>query len=359
MRLDLHDNVAPELFRPVVDRKTQKRIFKRYVSDVVLELFDHCNRKCPYCPVSLVDRRSAVNHMAPDHLDKIARNLAEIGYDKSICLNLFNEPMADEPALFAGISLLKEACPNAQIWFNTNGDYLNRENLAQLVEMGLARLVVTLHVPESGTYDDMRQLTRVSQFSARTGVILNFKQFRSGRKIIATGRFKSLPIKLKSVNYTVNGENRGGLLEQIPVEAKRRAPCDRPFHDFTVAWNGDAYPCCQFFAGLAEHDPFIAGNVGAVESIFSLYASGLMASFRRDLFGWGAKKAPCDTCTEYDRPIDTADEAQRAALARSLFAEEQPPPIKGGRCGGCRPPQGALSQSMIVSDGSPCDPSET
>lgn len=329
MRLDEHGTVAAELFRPVTNRETQKRIFKRYVNSVVLELFDHCNRKCPYCPVSMVDRRSATRRMVPGHLDTIAGDLAEIGYSESICLNLFNEPMADEAALFAGIAKLRAACPDALIWFNTNGDYLDRENLTRLAEIGLARLVVTLHTPESGAYDDMRQLTRVSQFSARTGVVLSFRQFKPGRKIVAEGRFRSLPIKVKSVNYTANGENRGGLLDHIPVEAARRAPCDRPFHDFTVSWNGDVYPCCQFFAGLPEHDPFIAGNVGTAGSIFAVYAAGLMASFRRDLFGWGSKKPPCDTCTEYDRPVDEADRARRAELARTLFDHEAPAAVEG------------------------------
>jgi MoaA/NifB/PqqE/SkfB family radical SAM enzyme len=322
MRLHVNDSVAPELFRPIREREAQKRLFKRYVSSVVLELFDHCNRKCPYCPVALVDRRSAFNYMAADHLDRIARDLAEIDYSEGICLNLFNEPMADEVALFAGISRLKAACPRAEIWFNTNGDYLDRENLARLVELGVARLVVTLHTPESGLYDDRRQLTRLSQFSARTGVVLAFEAFEPGRKIKASGRFKTLPIRVKSINYALNGENRGGLLEEIPVEAERRAPCDRPFHDFTVAWNGNAYPCCQFFAGLEAHDPFIAGNVGAAESIFAIYAASLMASFRRDTFGWGPKRPPCDTCTEYDRPTDAADAARRAELARLLFADD-------------------------------------
>ena len=105
-------DIPPDLFRAQTGRDHAKRLFKRYVDNVILELFDYCNRQCGYCPVSLVDRMSEINRMSPDHFGKILGDLAEIDYANHICLNLFNEPMAD-PTLFTAIEQLRDAVPKA------------------------------------------------------------------------------------------------------------------------------------------------------------------------------------------------------------------------------------------------------
>ncbi|MEO0729999.1 MAG: radical SAM/SPASM domain-containing protein, partial [Pseudomonadota bacterium] len=298
MRLDLYSEIDPNLFGAQSSGDVQRALFKRYVRNITLELFDYCNRQCTYCPVSLIDRRSAVRLMSNDHYTQLRRDLVAIDYDEAICLNLFNEPLAHERT-FEALADLNAALPNARIWFNTNGDYLNRKALERLVASGCKRITVTLHLPPDGDgYDDKLQMTRISQLSARTGLGFKFEKFRPGIDMRATARFKGLSITVKSVNYTDHGVNRGGALEHIPVEQKRTAPCDRPFHDFTVAWNGNVYPCCQFVDGFADHSNFIVGNLSDTPNIYALFTAKMMASFRRDTFGYGDKRAPCDTCTD-------------------------------------------------------------
>ena len=125
-------------------------------------------------------------------------------------------------------------------------------------------------------------------------------------------------IRVKSANYERMGENRAGVLTQIPVDALRSAPCDRPFHDLTISWNGNAYPCCQFFPDLRQHDSFVAGNLGGCDTLYDLYFSTLLNSFRRDLFGYGPKMAPCDICTECDTHRGSDDEAMRKVKIAEL-----------------------------------------
>ena len=325
MDIETIETVSSDLFAGPQDRETNKALFKRYVSSVILELFDYCNRQCVYCPVSLVDRMSSINRLDTSHLDKIVRDLKAIEFDGHLCLNLFNEPMADD-SLYGAMAKLNEALPAATLWFNSNGDYLNRETLDRLAEAGLSRLVVTLHVAKNKTYDDLHQLTRYSQLSARTGLTLTFERYRPGRKITATANYKGISIVVKSADHGANGENRAGLMTDIPVDAQRSAPCDRPFDEFTISWNGDVYPCCQFFAGAAEHDPFVVGNIGDADTLYDLYAARLMASFRTDLFTYGAKKSPCSSCIEYDvhggaRDVEARTEAARRIGLGSVVSE--------------------------------------
>ena len=92
--------------------------------------------------------------------------LREIEYSASICLNLFNEPLAHERT-YTAIDELSQALPGARIWFNSNGDYLSRKTLERLQAAGLKRIVVTLHIPAEARYDDKQQLTRdLSAFCA-------------------------------------------------------------------------------------------------------------------------------------------------------------------------------------------------
>jgi len=306
------DQASPDLFVALADDRAQKALFKRYVRSVVIELADYCNRVCDYCPVSLSDRRSAVNRMDPDHFTKILNNLSEINYDHDICLNLFNEPLADE-GIYDSIRALKKAAPKASVWFSSNGDYVKKKTLDRLTNAGLWRLVVTLHSEPGHDYNDLDRLSRFSQFSARTGINLTFKKYKPGQKIVATGIYKGVKLSVKAANFANNGENRGGLMTGIPVDHPRTEPCDRPFDDLTISWNGNVYPCCMFFADSKDHDDFIVGNIGDAESLFALYASNLMASFRKDLFSHGPKMPPCDTCTEYCQGEGPEHKQARAA----------------------------------------------
>lgn len=317
MDLERYPTVDPALFDAPKARSAQRDLFAAYVRNITLEMFDYCNRKCPYCPVALIDRRGAPRLMPDGVFDRIVSDLAEINFAGSICLNLFNEPMA-HGRTYEAIARFKAAVPQAKVWFTSNGDYLNAKTLERLSDLGLARIVISLHVDEGQTYDDAKQITRLSQLSARTGRPFVLDKFRPGFDFRARGRYKKIELTVKSANYLAHGTNRGGALEDIPVVRPRETPCDRPFHDLTIAWNGNVYPCCQFVEGLDAHAPFIAGNVADADSLYALYSAELMQSFRRDVFGYGAKRAPCDTCTERDKCRGADDRAFRAAFTGDL-----------------------------------------
>lgn len=315
MDLETFETIDPALFSSEPDTATARRLFQTYVKNINLELFDHCNRQCPYCPVALVDRRSAIKHMPAGDITRLIYELADLNYEKSICLNLFNEPLASERT-YEVIAEIKDKLPRTRVWFNTNGDYLNRKVVTRLADLGVARIVVTLHFQQGETYDDLVQLTRVSQLSARSGLNFTFKKFKPGKDLKATARKRGLQIDLKSVNYLEHGVNRGDLLEDLTPTETRTTPCDRPFHEVSIGWNGAVYPCCQFFPDSVDHDRFIAGRIGR-QPIAEIYASGLMAEFRKDTFGYGDKQTPCDTCTDRDRCRGDADR-----MVRSSFESE-------------------------------------
>ncbi|MFY0614725.1 MAG: radical SAM protein [Hyphomicrobiaceae bacterium] len=322
MNLSRFDDVDPRLFAHKLSSAEQRELFSKYVHDITLEPFDYCNRKCPYCPVALIDRRSSVKLMAREHLDKILDDLRSIDFVGSICLNLFNEPMAHE-STYEVAAECQTALPKASVWFNTNGDYINRKSVERLAKLGLKRIVVTLHTTSEHPYTDDIQRKRIAQFTARTGVALHVDRFRPGIDMRLSGSFKGMKITMKSVNYLKHGVNRGGAMKQIPVVLDRETPCDRPFHDLTIAWNGNVYPCCQFVEGFADHSQYVVGNVGNAPSIFALYCDKMMVSFRRDLFGYGRKQAPCSSCADQSKCRGERDRHRRLELSAAWCQDDQ------------------------------------
>ena len=89
MELEQISEISPDLFVAQMSRDVGKQLFKRHVNNVIFELFDYCNRQCSYCPVSLVDRMSEINHISPKHFRQIVDDLEEIDFDNHICLKTF------------------------------------------------------------------------------------------------------------------------------------------------------------------------------------------------------------------------------------------------------------------------------
>lgn len=80
-------------FNPPEDSATRRAPFLASVGTIVLKLTEHCNRRCSYWPVSIKERLKNRTLPTPT-LDLVGRDLGELDFSGSICLNLFNEPTA-------------------------------------------------------------------------------------------------------------------------------------------------------------------------------------------------------------------------------------------------------------------------
>ena len=126
-----------------------KKIFKKYVELVCLEMSYYCNRACNYCPVHTMERSDKNLEIPKDKFDYIISSLKEINYDGRISLNLFNEPMASKN-IYSNIKNLSQELPNAILSLNSNGDYIkSTESLKKLDTSGLKEILITMHTPKN------------------------------------------------------------------------------------------------------------------------------------------------------------------------------------------------------------------
>lgn len=301
-------------FTPPHDDADKRRLFKSSVQTVAIELTEHCNRRCTYCPVSIVQRLK--NRTLPTHiLDRTLLDLQEIDFDGSICLNLFNEPTSDRETLLDAISRIRTRLPKADVYFGTNGDYLNPAYLKELFDAGLSRLNITLHIPPQDQWDDVDAMNRFHAFSSRIKLPIEIDRFSPGLYIAGRLKFGGHNITIYSYNFHRVGSDRAGSMDTVEVNRERSAPCTRPFETVSIAFDGRLFPCCQFYPDLPENDRYSIGRLGDYKSIFDAYCSDALTGWRRSLFRYGPKESPCNTCLEADECGTTAQISSREWLA--------------------------------------------
>jgi 8-amino-3,8-dideoxy-alpha-D-manno-octulosonate transaminase len=110
---------------------------------VDIETTSQCNIKCPYCPVSKIDRG---RHLMDEALyRKIIDELAEINFKGRVSPHFYGEPLVDKrlPALCA---YARRKLPDADIVVHTNGTRFRQPIFDELIEAGVSGFVVTLHM---------------------------------------------------------------------------------------------------------------------------------------------------------------------------------------------------------------------
>lgn len=308
----------PGHFKAPADAAGARQLFTQTVTNVIVEISSYCNRQCAYCPVSNVDRVTERQVVPEAMWAKILDDLAGVSYAESLCLNLYNEPMADRPLLLARIREARERLPGCRIYFSTNGDYLSRDYVKAMVEAGLSELYVTIHMPKGRPYDDAYAISRFTELSKRLAKATKIERVVAGSTVQGTITLFGLPINVFSMNYDVYGTDRAGSVQSLTnAKFHRRSPCARPFHDFTVSYEGTIFPCCQMFVDDEQHRELYAiGKVTDFPDIFQAWASQAMAGWRAELLRFSAKKSPCDSCNLDCREPVPGEAQQLDALYR-------------------------------------------
>ena len=271
--------------------------FKEHVTSICLEINSDCNRKCVYCPHSLIKRPETT--MEISILKKILRELEKIRYNGWICLNNYNEPLLHYPFLLTVMAEIKKSLPDSKINFSTNGDFLTKDILEELSAHGLAKLTVTCHQNTYSREKAEKLVKNMLHTLEIKNAPLTVKKNSVVSKVHYTSGGGTIPLRIFSSNFLINGQNRANSLKNIvtlPASYKRNKACLRPVTQAVISYDGSVYPCCMFFHGIAEKK-YLLGNC-ATDSLFDIYAHPLSAHFKK----MGALaipfESPCAECTD-------------------------------------------------------------
>jgi len=255
--------------------------------------------------------------MTDELFNKILGELESINYSSTIVFNLYNEPLADKN-IYLRIKPVRKSLPNSFLMFNSNGDYINSNSLNKLSEIGLNALFVTLHPPLNKPYKLDDRLKNFQKFFQKIGADISQSKISEP---LENGLMESnldwngMRLRVMANDWLKYGNSRAGTLSFLNASTTRVLPCVRPLREFTISYNGNIFPCCQFFPDSVENKKYIIDNVSS-KSIFEIYASPTLAKWRKNLFNFGEKEIPCDSCRDEDFSKQDSLEIRKTILNR-------------------------------------------
>jgi Radical SAM superfamily/Iron-sulfur cluster-binding domain len=294
-----HDSVVSTLqLMPLTTEAEMRAAFTQAVRWIEIETSSQCNRRCTYCPNAEFDRLSGNDFLDFALYSRVLHDLASIAYDGELMLVGTNEIFMHERN-FDYIAAARGALPGCQIKLFSNGDYLTREHIERLVELGVVDLAVTLHLAAGKPFDEAEVRARVAQFAKRVGVKLSLESEVPGRHIYFSARLGPLHLSAGLQNFAVTGHGWAGAVHDSGG-FRRTAPCTYPIRQLVLNHDGDIFMCCV--AAKERTAPnmqagAVTGNMREFPSIFHAYASEKLLAWRRALLTNAEKSGPCRSCT--------------------------------------------------------------
>lgn len=286
-------------FQQVNDPSLQRDLFKHSVQIIVMEVFSYCNRRCRFCPNSS-GLRQQQHYLDEDIYISVLSELEEINYSQTLLFHRFNEPLAD-PIIFKRIRQAKSFLPYAFLRISTNGDYLDRRCLDNLVSAGISKIAISIYGPNNGEYIEDYILDRMNRkanelrlsgvsWDTIPGAFNQLASVYSTASVIILGR-----------NFDKVGTDRGKLVD-IKNQPIRSSPCVAPITDLNIDYTGNVLPCCNIYADDDRHKKYIVGNLHDGRSIFEHYTDKEMITWRRALFQFYPGFYICRTCSDREIP---------------------------------------------------------
>ncbi|MGX3043813.1 radical SAM/SPASM domain-containing protein [Helicobacter sp. T3_23-1056] len=260
---------------------------------IEIEIASFCNRKCWFCPNSLIDRKSQNIELPEATYLKLINNLAEIDYDKLLNFHRFNEPLANKELILKRVKQARSALPHAKLGIYTNGDYLDRAYLDALRDAGVTLIVMSYYFEKNKQFDIKSVETAMDAKARKLGL-----QYKINRNDIARYElkllYKGIDIIYQCWNPDAEMVNRAGTLESN--KKKRTYPCYAPLHEIYIDYNGLVMPCCNMRSDEKSHQNFVLGDANESD-IFDLFMNQRFIKMRKDLMSNVPKYAPCEYCT--------------------------------------------------------------
>ena len=265
--------------------------------EVLLQTHNQCNYACSFCPNRDVDRP---RHQMPEALfDRIIDNLARLGYEGTVLLNMQNEPLMDD-RLFSFIDTARARLPRARLLLNTNTSLLTTTKLKRLAGAGV-RCVLNLY-----REGDRRDFSLADLPS------------RLRRHVVVCDKTRWSAATSHLLNWAGNAS-------EMPVPpSPLKEFCPRPFTMLCITSHGRALLCC-----LDWRSECIMGDV-TEESLEDIWAGERFQAIRRKLLDGDRSDALCSRCNKGWSPMPWRLLWRRASACLSRPRSQRNPGLVRG-----------------------------
>ncbi len=234
-----------------------------------------CNARCSICPYPTTSKRLANGAMEWNLFEKIATELASETEASTLLLTLHNEPLLDK-RLFDWVKHIKSISPDKSCTIATNGEFLDRFSITEILQSGLDRLTISLNAHSRETYESINTGLDYDRVMKNVYYLLSDRSMRRKveLKFLLTGEnahevkqaldyWKSQEVQTRVCVIT----NRGGSLDnyerlrfkdtqysgaplwrfwkRLMFIGRGVIGCELPFYQMNILFNGDAIVCCH------------------------------------------------------------------------------------------------------------------
>ena len=225
-------------------------------------------------------------------------DLRRIDYDKELHFVGYSEPLLYIGDLLGRVALARRHLPKARLIVFTNGDYVEKEGVDQLITAGADEIKVSVHLPVGKPYTDEAIFARINRLAERLETPIVPLGYQKDRHISARLVYNGITINIYQTDYEHLGSNRAGTLENIGEKIDvRTAACLMPINQFIVGHKGAVVPCCVMVSDDPRNTRYLMGNLAESQSIFETYCNRDFVAWRRSLFNLAPKPEPCQKCS--------------------------------------------------------------
>lgn len=223
----LHKKYDNNLFKIISNPNIQENTFKNNIEIIEIETHSYCNRKCWFCPNSIVDRHSNNIEMDEKLYVNLFESLKNIGYSKLINFHRFNEPLAKKDLILNRISQANKLLPKAYLAIFTNGDYLSNDYLDKLSEVGIKQITTSYYFSKDELFDVDNLKLKMENFIKKFNFeIMNCNIDNSN--IIYTLNYNDMKVFYKASDFKKIGNSRGDSIKDVNIIYNKKFRCLMP-----------------------------------------------------------------------------------------------------------------------------------
>jgi len=277
-----------------------KQNFKESLKLIEIEAFSYCNRKCWFCPNSVIDRISS-NKIMPEetYLDLIDQ-LGEIEFSGELSYSRYNEPLSQRELILKRISQARKVLPNAVLRTNTNGDYITRDYIEELCDVGLNQLWIQQYLSNNERYNHEKMRTRAEKKIESLKLPATIITDIDGCKLEYDLSHRGMTIHIRSRNFELDGSSRGDIVD-IAQDYVRTHRCIQVSNNIYIDYNGSVMVCCALRSDVPGQESGIMGHVGDGK-LWDIYMNDKYKPWREHHMEDGPKEGFCKTCKDSIEP---------------------------------------------------------
>jgi len=277
-----------------------KEYFKKNLKLIEIETFSFCNRKCWFCPNSFVDRISFNKIMPEETYLNLIDQLKEIDYRGELTYSRYNEPLAKKDIILKRIKQARERLPNATLRTNTNGDYIDRQYVEDLLEAGLSQLWIQQYLANHERYDHEKMRERAEKKIKKLGLPAKIITDIPECKLEYDLSYKGMIIHIRSRNFEHDGSSRGNTVP-IAENYTRTQRCMQVFNNMYIDYNGQVMVCCALRSDVPGQESGIMGNIRDGK-LWDIFSNDKYKPWRNHHKKPGPKKGFCKSCRDSVKP---------------------------------------------------------